>query len=108
MLSAAMDRYIEIQSPPTGQDSFGAPSGAWTTFANVWAAKSDIRARERFAADQDLAEEAAVFRIWWLAGVTPAMRIVHDSKTWEITGVAEVGRREGLEISAQAIGLPQG
>lgn len=107
MQAGSMDRYIEIQTPDFTTDAAGERIATWSTYANVWAAKRDVTAREKFAGDQDLAEETAVFRLWWLDGVNATMQIVHDGKVYGIEGVAEIGRREGLELTARAVALPQ-
>ena len=102
MRSGKMDRLITIGEFTSVQDSYGQETETWTEFATVWAEKIDIKARERFAAQQDIAEETTRFRIRWLAGLTPKMRIVHDGKVYNITGIAELGRRGGLEITTEA------
>ncbi len=103
MRGGHLDRQIVIQQAAESRDSFGEPVKTWSTFATVWASKLDIVGRERFAARQDLAEESTVFRIRWLAGVTAKMRIVHDGKTYGIQGLAELGRSEGIDITAVAV-----
>ena len=97
-----MDRFITIEQFTAVQDSYGQETLTWTEFASVWAEKADIKARERFSAQQDIAEETTRFRLRYLEGVTPKMRIVHDGKTYDIEGIAELGRRAGLEITATA------
>ena len=102
MRAGRLDRLITIGEFTSVQDSYGQEIETWPEFATVWAEKIDIKARERFAAQQDIAEETTRFRIRWLAGVTPKMRIQHDGKTYDIEGIAELGRRAGLEITATA------
>ena len=102
MRAGKMDRWITIEQFTAVQDSYGQETETWTEFAKVWAEKVDIKARERFAAAQDIAEETTRFRLRWLAGITPKMRIVLDDKTFNIEGIAELGRRAGLEIVAVA------
>ena len=97
-----MDRFITIEEFTSVQDAFGQETETWTEFATVWAEKVDIKARERFAAAQDIAEETTRFRLRYLLGVSPKMRIVDDGKTYDIEGIAELGRRVGMEITATA------
>ena len=49
--------------------------------------------------------ETAVFVIRWLAGIDATMRVVHDGKVYDIQGLAEIGTRDGLEITATAQGV---
>ncbi len=102
MRAGKMDRFITIEEFTAVQDAFGQETETWTEFATVWAEKVDIKARERFAAQQDLAEETTRFRMRYLQGITPKMRIVDDGKTYDIEGIAELGRRVGMEITATA------
>ena len=97
-----MDRFITIEEFTAVQDAFGQETKTWTEFASVWSEKIDIKSRERFSAAQDIAEETTRFRLRWLAGVTPKMRIISENKTYDIEGIAELGRRAGLEIVAVA------
>jgi SPP1 family predicted phage head-tail adaptor len=98
-----LDRRITIEIKTVAQDEFGQPVETWTTLATVWAHKRDIRASEKFRAQQEIAEEAAVFEIRWRSGIDAGDRLVHDGKTYDIEGVAEIGRREGLELMATAV-----
>ena len=102
MRAGKMDRWITIEQFTAVQDSYGQETETWSEFKSVWAEKVDIKARERFAAQQDIAEETTRFRLRWLEDVTPKMRIVLDGKTYDIEGIAELGRRAGLEITATA------
>ena len=94
-----------VTSPQASETTM--PSGqrvpSWSTLATVWAWKKDIRSRERFAAQQEIAEETTVFVIRYRDDVTVEMQLTHDGKTYRIEGLAELGRREGLEITATAI-----
>lgn len=103
LAAGRLDRRITIEQPSFSQDASGQPVATWSTLATVWGAKKDIRGRERFAAEQEIAEETTVFLIRWRNDVTVEMRLVHDAKTYRIEGLAETGRREGLEITAVAI-----
>ena len=102
MRAGKMHRWITIEQFTAVQDAFGQETKTWNEFASVWTQKADIKARERFAAQQDIAEETTRFRMRYLEGVSPKMRIVHDGKVYNITGIAELGRRAGLEITTEA------
>ena len=97
-----MDRFITIEDPTVTQDDFGGEVTTWATFAQVWAQRVDMRAKERFNSEQIQAIETTTWRIRYLDGVQPDMRIVYFGKVYEITGLAELGRAAGLEIVTEA------
>ena len=97
-----MDRFITIEDPTVTQDDFGGEVTTWTEFATVWAQRVDMKARERFNSDQIQAKEMTTWRIRFLDGIQPDMRIVYFGKVYEITGIAELGRMAGLEIVTEA------
>ena len=102
MRAGSLDRTIVIQQAAITLDSFGQPTETWSTFATVAAWKREPSARERFTNNQRVATETVTFRIRYLAGVTPKMRITYDGKTYDILGVTELGRSAGLDLFAEA------
>jgi SPP1 family predicted phage head-tail adaptor len=98
-----MDRRITIEAPSRSQDGFGDAPATWATFKAVWAKATPLRATERFISQQSRATKASSFLIRYIPGVTPEMRILFDGEYYAITGIAEVGRREALEISAESM-----
>jgi len=103
MQLGTLDRYVTIQQATKAQDAAFQEIETWSTYAQVWARKMDIRPRDRFAADQVIEEEITTFRVHYMSALTVEMRVVHDSKTYEIIGIAELGRREGLDVTARAM-----
>jgi SPP1 family predicted phage head-tail adaptor len=100
--SGRLDRVAEIQRSTTIQDEFGQPIETWSAWRVVKMGKRDVRADERFRSDQELATETTVFVSHWISGLQTTDRLVVDEKTYDILGVAELGRRSGLEITATA------
>lgn len=101
MRAGELDRKIVIERVTETQNAIGEPVASWATFATVWAAVKPVRGREYFAAQGMQAEADSVFRIRWLDGVTPKMRISYDGAVYDIQHVAELGRRAGLELYAR-------
>jgi len=96
-----LDRRITIQAATETQTASGFPAKTWADVATVWCRRLDVGARERFEAGQDLAERVAKFTIRWRPGVTTKQRLVEpDGTIWGIDGLAEIGRRVGIEITA--------
>ena len=103
MRARSLGRRITFQTFTTVQDATGEPIKTWTDLITVAASKLDVTGRERFTARQELAQETTVFRIRYRTDITGQARIVYDSKTYDIEGIAELGRREALDITATAI-----
>lgn len=98
-----MNRRVEIQAATVTQDEFGQPIETWATTRTVRAARRDVRGLERLRTDQELAERTSVFTMRWFSGLNAAMRLRHDGLIWDIIGVAEIGRRVALEVTATAV-----
>jgi head-tail adaptor len=106
MLEAGkLDRRIIIQTPlPRTKKNSGAEEDAWTTFKdNVPAQVIPISASERFTSDGLHSVKVNRFRIRYLPGILPIFRLSYDGSYWRISGIAEIGRREGLDILAESI-----
>ena len=102
LAAGRLDRRVIIQNLILTPNAYGEPIESWATFATVWAEVRDLRGREFFSAQQVNAEVETIFRIRWLAGVLATMRISYDSKAYDILGIAEIGRHDGLELMAKA------
>jgi len=102
MRAGALDRRILIQRPEQTQDEHGQPVVVWTLFADVAAEVRPLRGVERFTAQQVAADIDTVFRIRWLPGISPVMRVLYDGRVYDIKAAPEIGRRDGLEIHAKA------
>ncbi|WP_373047182.1 phage head closure protein [Vulgatibacter sp.] len=106
-----LDRRIVIErSAETELDEYGHPkpgAGArWVEHAAVWAEVKETAARERTASPQVLAKRAATITIRWRSDVTTHMRVAYGGSHWNIRGLAEIGRREGLQLAVEAIEVP--
>jgi SPP1 family predicted phage head-tail adaptor len=85
------------------QDSYGEEIKTWSDVATVWAERKELRGEERWAAQQTQAKIEAVYRIRWMAGLTPVHRLIDaDGRVYDIQVALEIGRREGLELYVSA------
>jgi SPP1 family predicted phage head-tail adaptor len=76
-----------------GTDAIGQP------LPEAWAAAEPLVGREYIAAVVVTAEVTARVRMRYRPGVTPAMRLVHDADTYNITAVIHVNSaREELQV----------
>jgi SPP1 family predicted phage head-tail adaptor len=102
MRAGPLDRRVTIQQPIEAQDSAGAVTLHWADVATVWAQRQDVRAREYVSGNVMLAEVEAVFRLRHRSDVAPRWRLVSEGSTWDITGVTQLGRRDGIELRCVA------
>ena len=107
MRAGSLARQIDLLSRGSGQSATGAVSGAFAPYAlNVWAAKRDLSNDEGREDDQTVARRKAEFRIYFRNDVTPGHRVRYPAGSggleYAITGVEELGRGEGLLITAVA------
>jgi SPP1 family predicted phage head-tail adaptor len=97
-----LDRRITIQQPTPGAGLHGEPTETWSDFATVWANAYAGPGKEFVAARQINAEVSMQFQIHWISDLSTTMRIFYDGKYFDIVDIAEVGRRERINIFAKA------
>jgi SPP1 family predicted phage head-tail adaptor len=103
MNAGKLDRRITIQSVTEAQDNAGQPVQTDVLLATVWAQVEALRGREPFQGDQFNAQQVTVFTIRYRDDVDATMQIIWEGEEYDVQSVKEIGRREGLEISALAL-----
>lgn len=93
MRAGELRYFITIQQRSVTRDDFGAESATWSTFSSVWAKVSPLSGREMEHAQAIHSDTTHQVTIRYLAGVTPEMRIQHDSRTLEILSVRNIDER---------------
>ena len=110
MRAFQLDRRVTLQQKTVTQDAdYGTEAIVWSTFASrVPAQVQDVlpSKSESVLGDIRVGVRPARVRLRYLSGITSDMRlVVHDSttdRTMEIiSGPAEMGRREGIELLCQ-------
>lgn len=96
-----LDRRITIQEVTLVQDSFGQAIETWTDYQTCWANVKYPSTSERFQSAALHSARAAIFTIRNIPDLDETMRIVYQDLYWKITGIRELGRCEGFEISAE-------
>lgn len=79
-----LQRKEQTQNPQTG-----AMLTTWVPVATVWAAFEPLSAREFIAAQAVQSDVSVRVTVRYRPGVTPAMRLIHRGKTYNIVGVLE-------------------
>ena len=104
MIAGPLDRRITLQRFTAITDTAsGEQVKVWSTLAARWASKRDVSDSERVASAEVSAEIGTRFVVRWsiaIEDLNPKDRLIFEDRTYEIVGVKELGRREGLEISA--------
>lgn len=96
------DRLITIKRKALA-NAGGDLTETFTTVARVWASFRPLRMDERFTSDARHSVRAGNFRVHHRDDLTPDMVIDWDGRTWRILGLAEVGYRDELDITAEAV-----
>jgi SPP1 family predicted phage head-tail adaptor len=102
MRAGRLDRRVTIQSRSLASDAQGQQIESWTDVATVWGRRLDLRGREFMAAEAKHAEATCTFELRYRADVTPLNRLVCEGRVYNIVHVAEIGRRQSLQIVASA------
>lgn len=100
-----LDRRITLERFTETRDSFNEPVKTWATLATVWATFTPLSDGERFRASETAANASARFLIRYSTTVSdldPKDRLTFGGVVYQILHVKEVGRREGVEITAAA------
>lgn len=107
MKPGKFDRRITIQQRVEVQDTQDGTYSSdvhWVPVATVWAEVQDVlpSRAESVANGVSMARRPCRIRTHYRDGVTSDMRLKHGDRTLRIiSGPAELGRREGLEMMAE-------
>jgi SPP1 family predicted phage head-tail adaptor len=93
MKAGNLRNYITIQQKTLKENSNLEKIESWATFATVWAEILPLTGREFWASKQVNSEVTGKIRIRYLSGVTSKMRVIEDSKTYEIEAVIDTDNR---------------
>jgi len=105
------DRLITFQRNGGTTDAFGGQSEAWaaltvgTWAGSEWAEKIDVSDGERWKAGEVAAQVTTRFRTLSHAGTRAVLasdRITFDGVNYDISGIKEIGREQGIEFTCAA------
>lgn len=103
MEAGKLDRQITLETNTPTANDYGEHTAGWGNAEMVWANVRYQTPKEVFQADQLSALQVAIFMIRYRTGIAAAKnRVIHDGQTYNITGVSEIGRREGLQLIGEA------
>jgi SPP1 family predicted phage head-tail adaptor len=98
-----MDRVAVILSRTLSQNSYGEQIETFTALDTVWAEKIELSGQELLLAQQLSAETTIKYRIRWRPDVPATCRLLVDEVTYGIQYIAELGRRDRLELTCKAV-----
>lgn len=96
------DRKIIIQhNTGSVKDELGKDIPSWVTKHECWAEYNPIGGQELLNMGKEVSTEVSRFVILYKSDLLETDRISFNGKFWDILFFRELGRREGLEITAQ-------
>ena len=105
MHTGERDRHVTIERAAEIDDGFTKVEGRYAPWKRFWARKTDVSDVERTRAAENGAEITTRFVVRFSGAtrtITPHDRLTCEGRSYNIVGVKEVGRREGIEITASA------
>ena len=98
-----MDRRVVVQQPVTVVDDYGEPEESWADKAVLWALIEPQPAGEHADGETIVTVRKIKATVRWFVGLDTTHRLVWDDLAWNITDLAEIGRREGWAITAEVV-----
>ncbi|RAI43985.1 phage head closure protein [Rhodoplanes roseus] len=105
MKAGTLDRTITVEGVTTAPSSTGAVAETWSTFATLRAQMVQASTEEFQRAYGASTETAIVFRTRYVEGVTLAHRVVYGGEVHNMKEIKEIGRRRGLELRCERVGV---
>lgn len=108
--AGGMDRRVLIERATTAEDALGTDVETWAPLQPAWARKLAQRATEAWKAGGTAAQRETVWQVRWTSVLASMIdsgskdRLVYQGQVYPISGVIEIGRREGLEITTNPSG----
>ncbi len=93
-----LDRRGTLYSPTTTDDGEGGQSVTWTDEGETWLALDPISQTETLRAGALMGQASHRARLRYRSDVVSTWRIVVGAKTFDVTGVREIGRQGGTEL----------
>lgn len=85
-------RRIEIKQLVEGTDDHGFSTNNWQTFIKLWASVKTVTTRidayDFFSSGKEQSKNTDIFTVRYTPGITSKMRVIYNSRTFEIFSVA--------------------
>lgn len=96
-----MDRRITLQSATVVQDQWNHPVQTWADVATVWATKAPRKSTEPTEVKQVVNLNVVEWYIRHRTDIDAGDRVSYAGNFYDITGVQEIGRAEGLRLTTE-------
>lgn len=103
MRAGKLDRRLTVQR------RMGTPDpndwndvATWVDLITVWAEKQHVSEDIQITDGGEYHFGIITFRSRWFADIQATDRIIFEGEVFEIRGIREIGRRDGLEFKAKA------
>ncbi len=95
------DRQLVLQRPAAApQDAYGAPAPAsFEDVATVYGQQKPGAGTEVTLGQELTAQQVVIWQIRYRRDVVPSWQFTCEGRTYQITAVAEIGRRAGLLLT---------
>ena len=105
MRAGLLRHRVTIQEKGTVErNSYGEEVITWAEVDTVWGSVEPLLGKEFLAAKREGAEVTTRIRIRYRSGITPTMRVVWGSHTYDIESVVEVeGRGRELQLMCREV-----
>lgn len=104
MTAGNLDRRVTFSRATPSNTPLGLIE-SWSEIGTVWASRKDVSDGERAAAGMMQATLVSRFVVRsseFSRALTPKDRLTEGGRSYQILGIKEVGRRDFLEITAEA------
>lgn len=102
MQPGKMDRRVTFQEVTESRSASGQVTETWSDLCRVSAQVRFDRGAEGTEGSGEQARSTQLFRIRYRSDITNKHRLTYNDATYDILSVQELGRRDGLEITAVA------
>lgn len=104
MEAGKLDRRVTILKRVETKNSFGEIIENFVVDRDIWAQRIQVQGNERFIIAQFVDKVDTLFKIRWRTGLNAITRLRFEGNDYDVYGVLEIGRKEGLAINASMRG----
>lgn len=103
MAAGDMDRKVIVERATVTRDLIGGVVETWATLVTIFCSYVPITGFEAMRNGMVRSSRAALFTTRFRTDITVKDRLSFGGEYWNITFLREIGRREGLEITAEVL-----
>lgn len=102
MRAGKLDRRLTVQRKTLVDSGGWNDEEVWSDLVTLWAEKEHAQEDIQYPEGAGLHFEITTFRTRYFSDLRQTDRLVFEGEFFEIRGIREIGRREGMEIKAKA------